>query len=161
MGLRGLINNKDRRLSIELRSMARDNGLCDLWYSKWRDNTDVDKLLDMYVRGFDFCTEHDYPPLDFIRENFRLEDLHRHHIYLDESVAISKGSSDTYIFLGDCTGEIRFSGFAVSNVYIRHDSNINVICDGYSKVFVSLYEDSDCNIVLKSGTATAKTYDRR
>lgn len=140
--------------------MARDSGLCDLWYSKWRDSTDIDKLLDMYVRGFDFCVENDYPPLDFIRENFRLDDLHRHHIYLDEDVDIAKGSSDTYIFLGNCTGEIHFSGFAVSNVYIRHKSSINITCDGYSKVFVSLYEDSACSHEVK-GMATYKEYDRR
>ena len=66
-------------LSVMLREMARSQKtpLCDEWYGKWQDNTDVDELLDKFVSGFDFCVENDYPPLDFIRDNFTKEDLHR------------------------------------------------------------------------------------
>lgn len=155
-----IFRKKRRNLSVDLRTMARRDGLCDLWYKRWKDDTDIDKLLDMYIEGIDFCIEKDYPPLVFIRENVRLSDLHRHNVYMDEDADVS-GDSGTYVFLGDCKGKVVFSGFAVANVYIRHDSNVEIVCDGYSKVFVSLYDDSDCNIVLKSGTATAKTYDRR
>ena len=63
----------DRDLNIALREMARKAGLCDKWYEEWKDDDTIDKCLERYVKGYDFAVKNDYPPLDFIRENFRKE----------------------------------------------------------------------------------------
>lgn len=133
-----------RELSIALREMARVQGapLCDKWYSGWKDDTDVDELLDMYVRGFDFACENDYPPLDFIRRNFHMEDLHRHNIYIDESVSLNDVGSGYYIFLGRCRAAMTVSGLKAVTVYCRHDSVVDVLATDGARVFVTYYDAS-------------------
>jgi len=150
----------DRELNIALREMARSAGLCDQWYNEWKDDSTIDECLDRYVRGFDFAIEKDYPPLDFIRKNFDIEDMHRHDIYLDEKVDILDAESGTYIFLGKCEGNIRFESFSVGTLYVRHDSKITVFANDFAKVFVSVYDDADSGFFERGG-AVIKRYDRR
>lgn len=132
----------DRELNIALREMAREKGLCDEWYGEWKDTDTVDMCLDRFVRGFDFVQSNDYPPLGFIRENFRKDDLHRHHIYLDEEVDIEAPESGYYIFLGSCTGRLIVKGFLAVTVYLRHNSDILVSSEDGARVFVTAYDYS-------------------
>lgn len=146
-------------LSETLKDMGRAIGMCDKFYDRWIDGMDIDTMLDFYVQGLDFCIEKDFPPLDFIRRNFSMEDLHRHHIYLDENVNL-EGESGTYIFLGHCTGRVHFGDFCISGVYIRHSSDLKLLSDGFSRVFVSLYEDGGCDAVAQD-SFNLHIYDRR
>lgn len=134
-----------KELSCELRSMARaqKTPLCDKWFSAWEDNTPIDTLLDMYVRGFDFCIDNDYPSLDFIRKNFNKEDLNRHNIYIDQEVDI-EGASGFYIFLGKCRCSVRFWGSVAATVYVRHESRIKLDARWGAVVFASVYDGSAC-----------------
>ena len=150
----------DIELNIVLREMARSAGLCDPWYEEWKDDSTIDECIDRYVRGFDFAVEKDYPPLDFIRKNFRKEDLHRHHIFLDEEVSIGNAESGIWIFLGDCVGSICFRGFSVGTVYIRHNTNIKIVSEDMAKVFMSQYDDA-CAETVPIDMSTIRRYDRR
>ena len=131
-------------LGVTLRDMGRAMGMCDKFYDRWVDGIDIDTMLDMYLRGLDFCVEKDFPPLDFIRRNFDIGDLHRHHIYIDEEVHL-EGESGDYIFLGGCTGAVHFPDFSITSVYLRHTSDLKIRGDGFSRVFVTLYEDAECD----------------
>lgn len=148
-----------RELSVSLREMARRDGLCDEWYGAWGDDEDVDSLLDRYVRGFDFAVKHDYPALEFIRKYFRREDLHRHGIFLDEEVSLPDASNGTYIFLGSCTGEVRFGEFKAASLYLRHGSRLRVVVGDLSKVFITCYECSAVD-VSSAEHGFVKVYDR-
>lgn len=151
-----------KELSITLREMAcsQPTPLCREWTDKWMDDSDIDTLLDKFVRGQDFCIKNGYPPLDFCRRNFSPEDLHRHHIYLDEEVDILDAESGVWIFLGECTGRVYFNGFSVGTVYVRHSSNICVHVRDMAKAFVSVYESGDTLCIGDRGT-TVRLYDRR
>lgn len=152
----------DRELSIVLRELAcnQSTPLCKQWTEEWADDTDIDSLLKKYVRGFDFCVQNDYPPLDFIRKNFDKEVLHKHNIYVDEEVNIPFAKSGYYIFLGDCTGSIEASGFCAVTIYLRHNSKINVISKSAARVFVTFYEQSECSCI-SDGFGKIRQYDRR
>lgn len=149
-----------KELSIVLRELARSQkvGLCDGWYSSWRDDTDIDTLLDMFVRGQDFCIENDYPSLSFIRDHFSAEDLHRHHIYVDESADLT-AENGYYIFLGRCSARLVASGFMAVSVYCRHDSTVDVSASLGARVFVSSYDRSHVSFHEESG-GKVRYYDR-
>lgn len=151
----------EKELSVVLREMARTQKkpLCDEWYGEWKDNCGVDILLNKYVRGLDFCIENDYPSLEFVRKNFNKEDLHRHHIYLDEEVSVN-AENGTYVFLGNCTGTMTAGGYSVVSCYVRHDSKITIAASFLSRVFVSLYERGECD-TLSSDGGVIRIYDRR
>lgn len=136
---------ENKVLSKTLRTMAREQGLCDQWFHDWQDDTDIDELLDKYVAGFDFCVKNDYPSLDFIRKNFNIEDLHRHHIYIDETVDIRDADNGFWIFLGECRGNVRFEGFKAATVYVRHNSRMYVKATDGAIVFITCFDSSSCS----------------
>lgn len=133
----------DRELNITLREMARSQGLCDDWYNAWEDDSTVDECIDRYIKGHDFAVKNNYPPIDFIRKYVDKDVLHKHNIFIDEEVDIDVEKSGYFVFLGECTGTLKASGFLAVTVYVRHDSGIKVISEDGAKVFVSIYEDAD------------------
>jgi len=146
-------------LSFTLRDMGRSMGMCDKFYNKWVDGISLDAMLDMYAKGFDFCCQKDFPPLDFIRRNFDREDLHRHNIFIDEEVHL-KGGNGSYFFLGKCSGDVEFGDFCISDVYLRHTSSLVVHSSSFARVFITLYEDSDCRAIAED-KFNLHIYDRR
>ena len=153
-----------KELSVTLREMARGMGLCDEWYGKWADETDIDTLLEKYIAGIDFCTEKDYPSLEFARKYFSSkqmkEALHRHNIYLDEEVNVVDDKSGVWVLLGKCSGRITLNGWAVANVHVRHESHVRIDAEDLSRVFVWLYEDSKSETRAQFGSMI-KVYDFR
>jgi hypothetical protein len=150
----------DKELNIKLREMAREAGLCDEWYEKWGDDDTTDDNLERYIKGFDFGLKNDWPSLDFIRENFHKEDLHRHHIYLDEEVELNEGENGYYVFLGSCSGSLLVSGFYAITVYCRHDSNLEVKAFDGARVSLFYYDHSrgSCK---SDNYSRVKVFDRK
>ena len=148
---------------MTLRDMAcnQPTPLCKEWTEAWADDTDIDVLLDKFVLGLDFCVKNNYPPLAFCREHFDREDLHRHHIFIDEEVSIKTKVSGFWVFLGHCTGKVIFDGYSVATVYLRHISDLRIIARDSSKVFLTLYDDSNAQIEQDEYGGTFKVYDRR
>lgn len=135
---------EQKELSIVLRELAcsQPTPLCKEWTQEWKDDSEIDVLLDKYVRGFDFCVKNDYPPLDFCRRNFRDSDLLRHNIYLDKKVDTKVTQSGYYVFLGDSDGDVLVEGFVAVTIYCRHSCRINVHSTRGARVFVTYYDDS-------------------
>lgn len=137
------------RRSKELRRMAREAGLCDQWHSKWRDYTSQDDLLDMYIRGIDFCIKHDYPSLEYAKENFSSDRLHSHGIYIDEWVSMAAApSQDRHIavLLGKSmvTGET--SPDSCVTAYVRHNSMMNISSPKNARLFIHAYDNAEISI---------------
>ena len=57
---------KTREISLALKSEAVSLGLCQEWTSKW-NNESKESLVEKYVKGIDFCIEHNYPSLAFMK----------------------------------------------------------------------------------------------
>ena len=148
----------ERELNICLREMAREAGLCDEWYGAWKDDSTIDECLDRYIRGHDFAVKHDWPAVDFIRENFTIHDLHRHNIYLDEGVQV-EAENGYYVFLGDSKATVVADGFKAVTIYCRHDSEVNVRAFNGARVFVTYYDRSS-GVCKSDDWSTCKSYDR-
>ena len=150
----------DKELNIVLREMARNAGLCDEWFGKWKDEDTIDMCLDRFIRGFDFVVKNDYPNLEFIRKNFNVNDLHRHNIYLDEGVIIDDAQNGYYVFLGDCKATLVADGFKAVTVYCRHDSEVNVRAMGGARVFITYYDQSS-GVCKSDDWSNVRRYDRQ
>ena len=149
----------EKELNIKLREMAREVGLCDEWYSKWSDDDTIDMCCERFIRGHDFSVKENWPPLDFIRENFNIHDLHRHNIYLDEGIIIDEAQNGYYIFLGDCKATLVADGFKAVTVYCRHDSEVNVRAMNGARVFVTYYDQSS-GVCKSDDWSNVRRYDR-
>ena len=89
---KNLYVNKDGKLmetkeiSLALKSEAVSLGLCQEWTSEW-DNESKDSLVEKYVKGIDFCIEHSYPTLAFMKENFDGV-MQKHGVFAMEEVSV-------------------------------------------------------------------------
>ena len=135
----------ERELSIVLRELAcsQPTPLCEKWTEEWKDDADIDELLDKFIRGFDFCVKNDYPPLDFCRRNFKKEDLHRHNIFIDEEVQVADAENGYYVFLGECRGTVWVNGLKAVTIFVRHGSRIDVCAYDGARVQVRYYDHSE------------------
>ena len=125
-----------------LRKRARDLGLCDKWYKEWDKNETRQELINKYLKGIDFCIEHDYPSVEFIRHNFPKAQLQKNGVFLDDNV--EKSNLSNIVLLSDTKAVLNYDGMSVGNVYVRHRAYVDITSSGDARVFVETYEN--CNV---------------
>lgn len=143
------------KLNTDLRDHAVSYGLCQQWQNDWQDNKNQQELIDMYIRGIDFCIEHGYPTVDYIKNNFDRSLLHENHIFVDERV--DGGDNGIYVISGKCSGKLSFDRFTVATVHLRHDSELTIEVGDCANVFVSVYDRAKVH-VKQNGVAKVYVY---
>lgn len=131
------------KLGKELAKQARQKGICDEWHGNLKGLTDIDQLLEMYVRGIDFCFATNYPSNDHIRANFAGK-MEAYGVHLDE--LLTETNPKKVIALGKCTGIIKAEGYAVTEVYLKDQCALSIDADGNSFVMVDMYGDTDLTV---------------
>ena len=135
----------NKTLNSKLKQRAVQLGLCTQWTSEWESEESQDMLVKKYKRGIDFCIENNYPNNEFIKANFSRDVLLNNLVFVDESINID-GVSGIYVINGSTVGTIIFRGYSVGTLYRRHNSNIKVICEDMSKVFITLLDSASLDI---------------
>lgn len=130
-------------VSEELKKQAISFNLCQQWTDDW-GKPDMDELVDKYIHGIDFCIKNNYPSNEFIKDNFG-EIAERHGVFTDKKDLRIYGFSNV-IINGACSGEINLSGFDVSSIYVRHDSNVNIVIKDAAKAIIRVFDNSSVTI---------------
>ena len=130
--------------------MARRAGLCDEWYKAWEDDSTLDDCMVRFVDGLDFTIDKRWFDYDFVKQHIPAEVRHRHHVYIDETVSVDDAENGMWVFLGTCTGRLRFQGFAVGRVFLLDECCVEVTGEDYAKVWADVYDNARCDV---SGTA--------
>ena len=138
-------------LNKKLRDKAVLNGLCPEWQGDWKENKSKEDLIEMYKRGIDFCIDHDYPSVKFIKSNFDDSVLNSHGVYIDQEVNLE--NPDGVIILRDCTGQVNFDRYSTADIYLI-ESDVRINASGFSRVSVNIH---DCKPHLKQ-SENAKVY---
>ena len=134
----------EKQLNKALRVRARELGLCDKWYRGWDMHSTKQELIEKYLEGIDFCIQHDYPKLEFIREFFPKNLLERNGVYLDEEISDTqrRPTQPIVVMLGKSKGELRYNSGCVANIYLRHQSEATIEAADGARVFVEVYENA-------------------
>lgn len=119
-------------------------GLCQPWQNKLRDGVSMKRLVDLYVRGIDFCIKNDYPTLDFIRENFKGK-CEPYGVFVDKQ-NLNLRELPNVVLLGGCKGTLSYGGYSVCRAFIRHQSEATIKVTGYACITIDVYEDSYLNL---------------
>lgn len=157
MGMLEKLFGGGNSLSLRMKREAMALGLCDKWTAEWRDGSTKDELLEKYVRGIDFCIKHDFPGNEVIKMDFG-DVIHKHGVFVDESV---DGIEDEPIVVlnGRCHGRMRYGGFAVGTVYVRHDCDVEIEVRDMAQVFVEVYDNAVAR-VLNDSVRRCFMYDK-
>ncbi len=129
----------NRKLSRELAGLAKADGICNEWHNELLALDDKDAMVEMYLRGIDFCLSRDYPSNDFIRDNFKGM-MERHGVFLDEEVSVS--GLRKCVCLGACRGSVEIAGYNVMEVFVKHGSEITIRAKGNSFVMADVFDNA-------------------
>ena len=138
-------------LNKTLRSMARENGLCDQWFGAWKDDTTREELINMYFKGMDFSVDKDWVSNEFIKENFPSDMLAERGVFIDEK-GLKERNLPNVTFNGECEGELEYDVFNVGNVYVRHKSDVTITVWDFAKCFIEVYDKAKVKVVNYSNS---------
>lgn len=150
-------------VSDELKQKAISLGLCREWTDAW-GNPDRGALVEMFVEGIDFCIEHNYPSIEYIKKHFK-GIAEEYGVYTDDSNVILK-NPDIAILNGKCTAIITLDGYASRDIHVRHDSQAMITIEDSARAFIRVYDNAKVFVnnlgknkvfVYKNGNAKIET----
>ena len=131
-----------KEISLALKSEAVSLGLCQEWTSEW-GNESKDSLVEKYVKGIDFCIEHNYPSLAFMKENFDGV-MQKHGVFAMEEVLVF---NKKFIDINhSCVGSAKNNSYFDTDGYVRGNSVMDIVALENSSFHISLYDTSILNI---------------
>ncbi len=130
-------------LPKELAKQAKKKGICEEWYNQLKSLNDKDAMADMYLRGIDFCLRNDYPSNDFIQKHFG-DVAPKHGVFVDAAVDVT--NRPKCVCLGACSGRVKVDGFNVCEVFVKHDSELNIIVKDNAFVMVDIFDNANVMI---------------
>ena len=129
----------------ELAKEAQKKGICSEWHGELRKLGDNKRaMLQMYIKGIDFCLKNDFPSNDYIRANFKgtMEDF---GVFLDEpNLNITNFSK--CVALGKTTGIVTTTGFQVCEAFIKHQSDITIEAKDNAFIVVDVFDNTTLKV---------------
>ena len=142
----------------QLKEDGKAKGLCRMWQMKLKTGLDYEQLIQLYIRGIDFCISENYPTLDFIREHFKGK-CEVYGVFVDDEVTDKVNLPDV-VLNGDCKAMLEYDGYSVSRLYVRHDSEVAVIVSDNAIVTIDLFDNGACESVWQCQSGYRGSGDR-
>ncbi len=143
------------KLGKHIGILAKDKGICEGHLKKIMGFTQAKQLVDMYFSGSDWAFKNDFPSVEIMRTyKGMVEPLNM----LVDAEKTLHNPRRVGIF-GNSNITIEVDGFQVSEIYVRHNSNLQIIAKGDVKVFVTQGDNATVNVV-KEGNAVVKIFKR-
>ena len=130
-------------LSKTLAKEAKKKGICKEWHTALKSLTDRKAMVEMYLRGIDFCLRNDYPANDFIKAHFG-DIAPRMGVFVDSEISVE--NSPKCVCLGQTFGKVSTTGFNVCEIFAKHEAEINVVATDNAFVMGDVFDHSVVNI---------------
>lgn len=127
------------KLSKELARQAKAKGICTPWHTELLNLKDKEAMVAMYLKGIDFCLSKDYPQNDFIRAHFKGV-MEKQGVFLDDDIKVD--NMPKCVCLGATHGHIETTRFGVSEVFAKHDSELNVVVKDNAFVVIDIFDNA-------------------
>lgn len=130
-------------LAKELARRAKKDGICKPWYNELKSLQDKKAMIEMYLKGIDFCLANDYPGNDFIRKHFKGE-MEQFGIFLDDEISIENPRK--CVCLGMTSGCIIANGFNACEIFAKHNAKLDIYAKDNAFVVIDVFDESKVRI---------------
>jgi hypothetical protein len=113
---------------------------CKEGFEKAYKDTSIKSLCGLFFANSDWALKENFPSKEVL-EKYRGY-YEKYGVYYKQN-AINKAVN---LAIFDSETEIEFTGFDVSEIFIRGKSKIAIKASGHSKIFVTVLDDSELNI---------------
>lgn len=141
---------------------AIKSGICEGWADMLKTAT-KEQMLDMYVKGIDFCLKNEFPTTTDLLDLATTDELARFGIYIYSKRNIE--NSSFVVSLGSSELNAVWDGYNVGQLFVKHTSklkvsvrdhaflvidafdmtNIDITASGNSKILINLYGQAKIN----------------
>lgn len=132
------------KIGKELANAAKKKGICKEWFNNMKGLDDKEALIEMYVKGIDFCLANDFPSNDYIRTNFAGK-MEAYGVHLDEF--LNTVNDRRVVALGNCLGRIEVNRFGVSEVFVKHESDLVIVAKDNSFVMIDMFDSTKLKVI--------------
>lgn len=133
----------EKGLSRTLAKEAKKKGICKEWLAALRSLNDREAMVDMYLRGIDFCLRNDYPTNNFIKAHFA-DIAPRMGVFVDSEISVE--NSPKCVCLGATFGVVKTNNFNVTEIFAKHHTELNVVAADNAFVMIDVFDNSVVNI---------------
>ena len=137
------------KIGTELAKEAKKHGICQEWHDQMKGSNDKDALIQMYLDGIDFCLSNDYPSNDYIRKNFKGK-MEQYGIHLDEH--LNALNNRYLVALGKCSGCLEMNSFNVSEVFLKHGSELKIAATDDSFIMIDQFDNSKLRLTASGNS---------
>lgn len=135
---------------------AKRQGVCEEWHREMLRKPSVERLCKMYFKGDDWAMEHDFPSAEMLRHFKGQTEAFGLFVDAQEDLPVRP-----YVALfGKSNVALRYGGYSVSHLIIRHESHAHVQAQGNAIVFVTLMDKATLSPTIED-QATIKIFDKR
>jgi hypothetical protein len=131
------------KIGKELAKQAQRFKICQEWHDELKTLEDKRAMVQMYLKGIDFCLVNDYPSNDYIRRNFG-DVINDFGVFLDNNIDLINVIK--CVALGLCKGRVEINNFNVSEIFIKHGSALNIVAKDNAFVMVDAFDNTVVHI---------------
>lgn len=114
---------------------------CKEGFEKAYRDTSIKNLCELFFANSDWALRENFPSTDVLQ---KYRGYYEEYGIWYRQESINKGVK---LAIFDCDSEIEFYGFDVSEIFIRGKSKITIKASGYSKLFITVLDEPELNIV--------------
>lgn len=141
-----------KSLGQKLKSQAESLGACEKGL-EGLEKLNEQELINRFIHFIDFIVENkNFPSNEFIKENFDKSLLEHNNIYVDSEFE-RRNARQVVVVQGKSKGTLLFDGYTTSDVYVRHDSEVDIDCCRMSKIFISIYDNVKVRVTQRDGAS--------
>ncbi|MDR1416315.1 MAG: hypothetical protein LBJ57_02695 [Prevotellaceae bacterium] len=133
------------KLNKELAEEAKKKGVCAEWYSQLLHTEDKHALIKMFLKGIDFCISEGYPSPRLFRQFDGIRQQHG----IFQSEQIQAENFEYVVALGQCQGAATYTGYAVGQVFVKHNTKLSVTASGSAFVMVDVFDGAQVEVAAK------------
>lgn len=124
-----------KQLRKALAAEAKKAGICKEWHEKILTAPSREYLLQLFIKGLDFATLHDFPS-DKLAAEFN--DIAPHFGIFINREGTWPATSKKHVIARDAIVTATYTGFDVAEVYALHGAGVQVKATGYAIVSVTI-----------------------
>ncbi len=127
-------------------------GVCQKGAKDLSGDLSVERLSQLFFKYVDFCVGRDTPSLEQLRK-FKGK-VEEYGIFVDDEVKTD--DLENAVLNGECKGFLKYTGYSVSRLFIRHTSQAAVNVEDHAYVTIDIFDNS--HLYLAVAGANAKVY---
>lgn len=127
------------RIEQKLLRMAARQDACRAGLDKLAGMTDRNDMVNLYLENIDFCLSNDFPDNAVIAADFG-DVINDWGIYLNNSFeALNRPK---IVLLGASHGKVQIDGYNVAEIFVKHDSILDLTASGNAFVMVDVFDET-------------------